>query len=79
MRDIALFVYTGIKVGTWTMNFNAGEIVNGTFTLVGKEEFCGGLLTTAVANNVVTPPVVAAARTLVINDGRIFAIIQELL
>lgn len=72
MRDIALFVYTGMKVGTWTMNFNAGEIVNGTFTLVGKEEFCGGLLTTAIMNNVVTPPVVPAARTLVIDDGRIF-------
>lgn len=73
MRDIALFVYTGMKIGTWTMNFNAGEIVNGTFTMVGKEEFCGGLLTTQIANNarLAGAPVVAA-RTIVVDDARIF-------
>lgn len=73
MRDIALFVYTGMKVGTWTMNFNAGEIVNGTFTMVGKEEFCGGLLTTEIANNAMLAGVpVGAARTIIVDDARIF-------
>lgn len=67
MRDIALFVYSGMKVGTWTMNFNANEIVNGTFTFMGREEFCGGVLTSAV-NNIAT----GLGATLIVDDARIF-------
>jgi hypothetical protein len=66
MRDIALFVYTGMRPNTWTMNFNAGEIVNGTLGFVGKEEFIGGELTTAVTN------AAGGGTTLAVDDLRIF-------
>lgn len=73
MRDIALFVYTGMKIGTWTMNFNANEIVNGTFTFLGKEELCGALLTAEIANNAMSGGApVAAARNIAVDDARIF-------
>jgi hypothetical protein len=73
MRDIALFVYSGMKIGTWTMNFNANEIVNGTFTFVGREEFCGGVSTSEIANNAMLLGVpVNAARNIAVDDARIF-------
>ena len=66
LRDIALFVYTGIKPNTWTMNFNSGEIVNGTFGMVGIKEFCGAELTSVVGNNT------AGGLTVQVDDLRIF-------
>ena len=64
MRDISLFVYTGMKINTVTMNMNAGEIVNGTFGMLGKEENCGGKLLAEVEN--------LNAANLSISDIRIF-------
>ena len=69
LRDIALFVYTGMKIGSWTMTFNANEIVNGTFTFVGKEEFIGGVTTSEINNTVAAPGV---ATNIAIDDARIF-------
>ena len=69
MRDIALFVYTGMKIGTWTMNFNANEIVKGTFSFIGREELCGGVLTSEVNNTIAIP---LAVTNVPISDARIF-------
>lgn len=38
-RDAAMFLYTGVKVGTMTMTFDANAIVTGTFSVVGQKEF----------------------------------------
>lgn len=38
-RDAAIFLYSGAKVNTMTVNFETNAIVNGTFSIVGKEEF----------------------------------------
>jgi len=46
-RDVAYFVYTGMKVNTLEYTFNAQEICQGTASLVGKGEYSGGLLNTA--------------------------------
>jgi len=51
LRDIALFVYTGMHANTFTMNFNSGEIVNGTFGMVGMEEHVGAELTADFEND----------------------------
>ena len=67
LRDIALFVYTGMKINTWTMNFNAGEIVNGTMGFVGKAEHIGAELVTEFDNDGVGGGV-----TISVSDGRIF-------
>ena len=67
LRDIALFVYTGMKINTWTMNFNAGEIVNGTMGFVGKAEHIGAELVTEFDNDGVLGNV-----TISVSDGRIF-------
>ena len=38
-RDAVVFLYSGIKVNTLTLNFETSAIVNGSFSVVGKEEF----------------------------------------
>lgn len=68
LRDISLFVYTGLKPNTWTMNFNAGEIVTGVFSYIGKEELCGGRLV-AESINAAGPVVLNVDDVRIFNDG----------
>lgn len=37
-RDAAIFKYSGMKVDTMTLNFEANSIVTGSFTFIGREE-----------------------------------------
>lgn len=46
-RDVAFFVYTGMKVNTLEYTYNAQEICQGTTALLGKAEYSGGDLVTA--------------------------------
>ena len=41
-RDIAHFIYSGMKVDSIENTFNAQEILTGTFGLVGSAEYVGG-------------------------------------
>jgi hypothetical protein len=48
-RDVAFFTYTGCKVNQVTENFNAQEILTGTFSIVGRAEASGGDLNVAMS------------------------------
>lgn len=37
-RDAAIFLYTGMKIDTMTLTFEANSIVTGSFTFIGREE-----------------------------------------
>ena len=43
-RDVAYFVYEGLKVNTVENTFTAGELLGGTFGFMGRAEYVGGLL-----------------------------------
>lgn len=43
-RDAAIFLYTGQRVSTLTLNFEAGQIVTGTASFVGQKELSVGRL-----------------------------------
>jgi hypothetical protein len=67
LRDISLFVYTGMRPNTFTMNFNSGEIVNGSFGMVGIHEHAGSELTADRPNTAA-----GGAAYVTVEDLRIF-------
>lgn len=43
-RDAAYFLYSGMKVNTWALEFATGAIVSSTFSFLGKKEYAMGVL-----------------------------------
>jgi len=48
-RDVAYFVYSGMKINTIENTYEAQQILQGTFNLIGKGEYTGGLLSVAAS------------------------------
>ncbi len=63
-RDAAVFVYSGMKVNTLTVNFEQNAIVTGSAALLGRNEYG---ITTLMAD------VVPGAASIIIEDGTGFA------
>lgn len=59
-RDAAVFVYSGMKVNTLTVNFEQNAIVTGSAALLGRNEYS---ITTLMAD------VVPGAASIIIEDG----------
>ena len=53
-RDVAYFVYSGAKVNTLENTFTAQEILQGTFSFIGKGEYVGGDLYAAISAGATT-------------------------
>jgi len=66
-RDVVFFTYTGCKINQLTENFNAGEILGGTFSVIGRAEASGADSQAAIAAGDST--VTLRTSTFILQDG----------